>query len=259
MVQRLLGQVGAEERVEHPAARDRGRLREVARGESLAERHEVGPQPALLGREQRAGAAEARSPPRRRSAARRARGTRRRSALERRRARRAACRPRPARAARRSRPRARPRASPTMRAATSKQSGSAKRGARSTGKRSGSNTSVPNPPSPTESAPMVSPWYAPPKARNVVRPRTPWFDQYWNAIFSACSTALAPSDGEEEVGLVDRHDAARAPRASSTTTRLPLPSIVECAPRSSCARSASSSSGTRCPSVLTHSDEIASR
>ena len=45
-----------------------------------------------------------------------------------------------------------------------------------------------------ESAPIVSPWYAPPNARNVVRPSTPRFTQYWNAIFSACSTAHAPSD-----------------------------------------------------------------
>ena len=54
--------------------------------------------------------------------------------------------------------------------------------------------SAPKPPSPTESAPIVSPWYAPPNARNVVRPATPRFVQYWNAIFSACSTADAPSD-----------------------------------------------------------------
>ena len=39
-----------------------------------------------------------------------------------------------------------------------------RRGERSTGKRSGSNTSVPKPPSPTESPPTVSPWYAAPKA-----------------------------------------------------------------------------------------------
>ena len=38
-------------------------------------------------------------------------------------------------------------------------------GARTTGKRSGSNTSVPKPPSPTDSEPIESPWYAPLKAR----------------------------------------------------------------------------------------------
>ena len=53
--------------------------------------------------------------------------------------------------------------------------------------------SAPKPPSPTESAPIVSPWYAPPNARNVRR-GAPRFTQYWNAIFSACSTADAPSD-----------------------------------------------------------------
>ncbi len=41
---------------------------------------------------------------------------------------------------------------------------------------------------------MVSPWYAPPNARNVVRPTTWRLTQYWNAILSACSTALAPSE-----------------------------------------------------------------
>ena len=152
------------------------------------------------------------------------------------RARRAACRPRPARAARRSRPRARRacvghHALPRSRSSRDRE----KRGARSTGKRSGSNTSVPNPPSPTESAPMVSPWYAPPKARNVVRPATPWLVQYWKAIFRACSTALAPSDANRKCGCVDRDE--RCERfAQLDDDRLPLPSIVECAPRSSWSR-----------------------
>jgi hypothetical protein len=73
-----------------------------------------------------------------------------------------------------------------MRTAVSKHAGSAKSGARNTGKRNGSNSSVPKPPAPTDSAPIVSPWYAPPNARNVVRPLTPVLCQYWNAIFSAC-------------------------------------------------------------------------
>ncbi len=47
---------------------------------------------------------------------------------------------------------------------------------------------------PRDSAPIVSPWYAPPNARKVFRPVIPRFTQYWNAIFSACSTAHAPSD-----------------------------------------------------------------
>ena len=77
--------------------------------------------------------------------------------------------------------------------AASKQSASSNAGARSTGKRSGSKMSVPKPPSPSDSAPIVSPWYAPPNARNVER-GVPRLAQYWNAIFSACSTAAAPSD-----------------------------------------------------------------
>ena len=84
--------------------------------------------------------------------------------------------------------------STTISQAVSKQRGSLNAGARSTGKRNGSNRSVPKPPSPSESAPMVSPWYAPPNARNVVRPSSPRLTQYWKAIFSACSTADAPSD-----------------------------------------------------------------
>ena len=31
-------------------------------------------------------------------------------------------------------------------------------------------------------------------------PSTPWFAQYWNAIFSACSTAAAPSDAKRKCG-----------------------------------------------------------
>ena len=142
--------------------------------------------------------------------------------------------------------------------AVSKHAGSANAGARSTGKRSGSNSSVPNPLSPTDSAPMVSPWYAPPNARKRVRRRSPRFAQNWKAIFSACSTAAAPSDANRKWGWSTGTTRANA-SASSTTTTLPLPSIVECAPRSSCARIASSSSGTWCPRVLTQSEEMASR
>ena len=142
--------------------------------------------------------------------------------------------------------------------AVSKQRGSAKDGARTTGNRSGSKRSVPKPSSPTDSAPMVSPWYAPPNARNVVRPRMPRFTQYWNAIFNPCSTADAPSDANRKCGSSTGTTAPSASQ-SSMTTRLPLPSIVECAPRSSCARTASSSSTTRWPSVFTHNDDMASR
>ena len=131
----------------------------------------------------------------------------------------------------------------TMSIAVSKQRGSENDGARSTGNRSASNRSVPKPPSPTESAPIVSPWYASPNARKRVCVTVPRFAQNWNAIFSACSTADAPSDAKRKCGSSTGTTRASA-SASSTTTRLPFPSIVECAPRSSCARRASSSSGT---------------
>ena len=35
---------------------------------------------------------------------------------------------------------------------------------------------------------------------SVVRPVTPWLAQYWNAIFSACSTAAAPSEAKRKWG-----------------------------------------------------------
>ena len=105
---------------------------------------------------------------------------------------------------------------------------------------------------------MVSPWYAPPNARNCVCPAMPRLAQYWNAIFNACSTAAAPSDANKKCGSSTGTTCANA-SASSTTTTLPLPSMVECAPRSSCAWTASSSSGTWWPRVLTHSEEMASK
>ena len=59
VVQRQLGQIGAEEGVVHAPARDRRRHRQVPAGEALAEaRAGRGADAALLGREQRAGAAE---------------------------------------------------------------------------------------------------------------------------------------------------------------------------------------------------------
>ena len=133
------------------------------------------------------------------------------------------------------------------------------RGARSTGKRSGSKMSVPKPPSPTESAPMVSPWYAPPNARNV------------RAAGDAAVRPVLERDLQrlldrgravgrvEEVRVVDRHDRAPALRTARR------PRGCRCRASSSArrgravARIASSSSGTRWPSVVTHSDEIASR
>ena len=52
---------------------------------------------------------------------------------------------------------------------------------------------------------------------------------------------------------------AASASANSMTTRLPLPSSVACATLPSWSTIASSSSGTRWPSVVTHSDEMASK
>ena len=135
-----------------------GRQRQVAAGDALADAQQVGPHAALLGGEQRAGAAEAgghlvvdqqhvvlrgRPRPRRRRASaghERHAGGALHERLEHDRGQLVGVvgdqrhgRRRPHRARRAP-------------------------GARRTGKRSGSNTSVPKPPSPTESEPMVSPW-----------------------------------------------------------------------------------------------------
>ncbi len=59
VVERALAQVGAEEGVVDPTAGDGRRHGEVAAGEALADGHEVGAHAALLGGEERAGAAEA--------------------------------------------------------------------------------------------------------------------------------------------------------------------------------------------------------
>ena len=90
----------------------------------LPRHEEVGPEPALLRREQRAGAAEAGGDlvADQQHVVRAARGAERARGRP---GRRAACRPRPARAARRSRPRARARAAATSAIAASKHRGSA--------------------------------------------------------------------------------------------------------------------------------------
>ena len=218
VVQRALGEVGAEERVEHRPLAHRRRHRQVAGGEALADARagRVGGRTAP--RRTACRCARTRWRPRRRSGARRAPRHAAPSAREpvgvgELHARRAL-----ARAARRSPPRARGACAATMATAVSKQRGSANCGARSTGKRSGSKRSVPKPPSPTESAPMVSPWYAPPNARNCVWPATPRFTQYWNAIFSACSTAAAPSDAKRKCGSSTGTTRASASASSTTTT-----------------------------------------
>ena len=88
----------------------------------------------------------------------------------------------------------------------SKQSGSAKCGARSTGNRNGSNRSVPNPPSPTDSAPIVSPWYAPPKARNVVRPVDATVHPVLEGDLQRLLDGRRAVGREQEVRRVDRHE-----------------------------------------------------
>ena len=86
----------------------------------------------------------------------------------------------------------------------------------------------------------------------------PWLVQNWNAILMACSTAEAPSEAKRKCGSSTGTTGASA-SASSITARLPLPSSVVCATRSSWSRTAWSSSGRWWPSVVTHSDEMASR
>ena len=91
-----------------------------------------------------------------------------------------------------------------------------------------------------------------------MRPSMPRLAQYWKAILRACSTATAPSAANRKWGASTGTSGANA-SASSTTTVLPFPSMVLWATLSTWATSAASSSGTRCPSVFTHNDEIASR
>ncbi len=59
VVEGLRTEVAPEEGVEHPARSDRGRHGQVAAGDPLAQTQQVGSHPALLGGEERAGAAEA--------------------------------------------------------------------------------------------------------------------------------------------------------------------------------------------------------
>ena len=78
-------------------------------------------------------------------------------------------------------------------------------GERTTGKRSGSKTSVPNPPSPTDSEPMVSPWYAPPKrGRSCARHALvgPVLEGDLQRLFDRGGAV----GREQEVRPVDRHD-----------------------------------------------------
>ena len=195
VVQRALGQVGAEERVEHPPRRHRRRHREVPGGQALAEAQQVGPDRPPAPTRTACRCDRSRSRPRRRSAGRR--GSRHAAASAARSSGAASCMPAApctsgstitaassCACSRHHRARAR-RSSPDR----------ANAGARSTGKRSGSKRSVPNPPAPTrERADRVAVVRVAEAEEACVRPVIPRFTQYWNAILSACSTAHAPSD-----------------------------------------------------------------
>ena len=150
VVQRARAEIGAEERVEHPTARDRRRHREVPAGDAFAEAHQVGSEVALLGREEGAGTAE---PGRdlvtdQQHVVGPARGTEPGETV-----RVGGCMPclRPARAVVRRDHRQLRRALRPSAIATSKQSGAANSGARNTGS-AADRRSVPKPLSPSDKA-----------------------------------------------------------------------------------------------------------
>ncbi len=87
---------------------------------------------------------------------------------------------------------------------------------------------------------------------------SPRLTQYWKAIFSACSTATAPSEANSTCGWSTGTTRARS-SANSIDARDPLPSKVAWATLPSWSTTAASSSGMWCPSVVTHSDEMASK
>ena len=128
-----------------------------------------------------------------------------------------------------------------------------------TGNRSGSNTSVPNPPSPTDERPDGVAVVGAAEGQVAVAPGDALVRPVLERDLQRLLDGRGAVAGEEEVGLVDRARPAASASASSIATVLPLPSIVEWATRSSWSRSGSSSSGTRWPRVVTHSDEMASR
>ena len=258
MVQRALAEVVAEERAEHAVARDRHRHRRGSRRSCALPRHRrSGRRPAC---------SDAKSVPVRpkpvatssqikQHVVRAARGAEAREAVAigELHAGRALHR-----AVRRSPPRAPSRARATMSHATSKHAGSSNAGARSTGKRSGSKTSAPKPSSPTESAPIVSPWYAPPNARNVSARRAevrPVLERDLQRLLDRRRAV----GRVEEVRVVDGHDPGERLRELDHRRGCRCRASSSGRRASSWRRIASSSSGTQWPSVLTHSDEIASR
>ena len=184
--------------------RDGRRHRQVARGHRLAEAQQVGPQPGLLRREQRAGAAEAGRDlvADQQHVVLGARGAEAREPV-------AIGELHAGRALHErldDHGRELGRVLGDERDAVSKQSGSPNAGARSTGKRSGSKMSAPKPSSPTESAPIVSPWYAPPNARKV-RARRAEVRPVLERDLQRLLDRRRAVGRVEEVRLVDGHDA----------------------------------------------------
>ena len=129
--------------------------------------------------------------------------------------RRAACPRRPARAARRRRRRARRACARDQPAAIVEAVGSSKPGRAGPGSAAGRRASVPNPPSPSESEPTVSPWYASPNARYVgaSRRRRGWPSTGTRSSAPARRRA-APSDAKRKCGSSTGTTAASASASS---------------------------------------------
>ncbi len=82
--------------------------------------------------------------------------------------------------------------------------------------------------------------------------------QYWKAIFSATSTAVAPSS-EKKTRVRPSGASSTSLRASSIAGAWVRPSSVACATRSSWSRIAASSVGWRWPWTLHQSELTPSR
>ena len=240
-------------------ARHGGRHRQVAAGEALAEHEQVGPQRRTAPTRTACRCARSRWRPRRRSAARRARGTRRRA-----RARpsgSASCMPAaPCTSGSTITAASSDACAATIAIAVSKQRGVARTRARaapgSAADRTGRCRSRRRRP---RARRCVSPWYAPPNARNACAPG----DAAVRPVLERDLQRLLDRGGavgrEEEVRVVDGHDARqRLGQLDDDAVAVAEHGRVRAAVELRRAR-ASSSSGTWWPSVLTHSDEMASR
>ena len=256
VVEGPLAEVVAEERAEHGVGGDRHRHRQVPGGHRLAQAQQVGAQSRLLGREQRAGAPEAGGDLVADAAARRASRHAAPSCASP--ARSASCMP-AARLHERLDDHGRELVGVARRRArtrSSKHVGVAEGGCAHDGKAQRVEH--------VGAEPVVADRRARRSCRRgrrrrtrgtscAARPGSP------SAGTRSSAPARPPTRRRRRTGSAGRSTGTTRASASdsSTTTRLPFPSIVECAPRSSCCRIASSSSGTRCPRVLTQSDEIA--